>query len=129
MTVGNRGRIGKKLRRRREPLTAGDRLVCAGCGALMGLTLWTFLYGVLFLGAVMIQSRPDVAARIAAGQASATPWDVVPSYWYWGGLCAAAFALFGALAGPERMMDGFETVSQHESDCADHAFMEINNQD
>ena len=112
MTSKNRGC-------RSEIVTLGDRLVCASFGGVAGLSFWAIAYAVLFLGAVIVQSKPEVAARIAAGQAPATPWDVLPEFWYWGAVCGLVLALVGFLSGPERMMDRVERLFRFQHDWAD----------
>lgn len=106
-----RGRPGNK--RRREVLTTGDRLVCGGMGALLGLALWSIFYAILLLIAFKASLKPAIAANPAAD-----PLDLLPSYWWWGAATGDAFALFSFLAGAERMMDAFEWWTDRLGDCA-----------
>jgi hypothetical protein len=114
-------------RRRREVLTWGDRLVCAICGGVLGLVLWTFAYLILIaivLKAVVSDPIP-AAGPVAAAPAGADvapavpvdPWTRLPAF-SWGGTVAVAFALFGAVVGAERMLDGFEKVVRVEDEVA-----------
>lgn len=101
-------------RRKRDPLTATDRLVCAVCGGFLGFVLWTFGYLILISGAMKASARQAAAAH---GPAAVDPLDRLPPFW-WGGPAALAFALFGTAVGPERMMDGFGRVLDLEGEVA-----------
>jgi hypothetical protein len=88
-------------RRKRERLTPIDRLICAFFGAILGFMLWTYGYVIL------VSKTMKVAARQAhAAKGPIDPLERLPSFW-WGGSVATGFALFGAVVGAERMMDGF----------------------
>jgi hypothetical protein len=88
-------------RRTREPMTRTDRLVCAVCGSLLGLFLWTTSYMLVFSVVIRAGAKhPEAAAK-------ADPMDLLPPYW-WGAAFAAGFAGYGTAVGAERMMDGFE---------------------
>jgi hypothetical protein len=99
-------------RRRRERLTATDRLVCAVCGAFLGFVLWTFGYLILVSGAMKAAARQAPPA-----QGPVDPLAKLPPFW-WGGPAALGFALFGAVVGAERMMDGFEKALRAEGAVA-----------
>ena len=96
---------GWSTKRRPEKLTTGDRHVCGGMGAGLGLILWSFAYAILFLLALKLSFRPAVVANVALD-----PLNRLPNHWWWGGLSADSFALFGFLVGPERTMDAFEKI-------------------
>ncbi len=91
-------------RKKRESLTAVDRLVCAVCGAFLGSVLWTFGYLMLVSGAMKASARQAPAAK-----ARVDPIDRLPPFW-WGGSAAVGFALLGSVVGAERMMDGFDRL-------------------
>ena len=99
-------------RRKRERLSVTDRLVCAVCGALLGIVLWTSGYLILVSGTMKAAARQPPPAK-----GSVDPWDRLPPFW-WGGSVALGFALFGAVVGAERMMDGFEKVLRVEGEVA-----------
>ena len=127
MATIQRNRPGSMSARRRkiEAITLGDRLVCLCFGAGAGLLFWAITYSVLFGAALMVQSKPKVAERIAAGLAPATPGEIIPEFWYWGAVCAAVLSLFGTLAGPARMMDGLERLFVRQSDFHDDFLSDV----
>jgi hypothetical protein len=101
-------------------LTRGDRLVCAICGGVLGLVLWSFAYVILIMAAMKVASRSPVpaAAPAAVGAAAAAPIDPfgrLPAF-SWGGTVVVGFAIFGAIAGPDRMIDGFMNVLRVEGE-------------
>jgi hypothetical protein len=109
-------------RRRREVLTRGDRLVCGICGGVLGLFLWTFAYFILITGAMKAAARNPVpaAASAAVGAAAAAPIDPfsrLPAF-SWGGTVVVGFAIFGAIVGPDRMIDGFMNVLRVENEVS-----------
>jgi hypothetical protein len=113
-------------RRRREKLTWGDRLVCAICGGILGLFVWMFAYLILIVAAMKAtvrQPAPVAApvAAVAAPPAPVDPFSRLPAF-SWGGTVVVGFALFGAVAGAERMLDGFEKVVRVE----DQAWQAVN---
>jgi hypothetical protein len=60
-------------------MTKIDRLVCAICGSLLGLVLWTTSYMILFSMVMRAGARhPEAAAS------KADPLDLLPPFW-WGG--------------------------------------------
>jgi hypothetical protein len=101
-------------RRKRERLTKVDRLVCAVTGAFLGFVILAFGFLIL-LPALM---------RAAARQPAAVPpiklLDGLLAPFSWGGLVVAGFAVFGAVVGPERMLDAFEWVIRVEAKFAEH---------
>jgi hypothetical protein len=99
-------------RRKRERLTTLDRLICAFFGAFLGFVLWTFSYVILVSGTMKAAARQAPAVK-----GPIDPLEMLPSYW-WGGSVAVGFALFGAVVGAERMMDGFEKVLRVEGEFA-----------
>jgi hypothetical protein len=99
-------------RGKRERLTATDRLVCAVCGAFLGFALWTVGYLIVVSGTMKAAARQAPAAKGAVG-----PFAMLPPFW-WGSSVALGFGLFGAAAGAERMMDGFEKVLRVEGEVA-----------
>jgi hypothetical protein len=99
-------------RKKRERLTATDRLVCAVCGAFLGFVLWTFGYLILVSG-----TMKAVARQAPAAKGPVDPLERLPAFW-WGGSVALGFALFGAVVGAERMMDGFDKVLRVEGEVA-----------
>ena len=88
--------------RKLERLTPADRCVCAICGFFLGSVVWTYGY----LGVISSVSRKAAASPQVNSQ-PVDPMSRIPSYW-WGSIAAGGFAIFGATAGPERMMDVFE---------------------
>ena len=75
----------------RDKLTIGDRLITALMGGICGFaTMLIVWFLVLNLGA---HSGEDLS---------------LPFHWVWTGTALAA--VVGFLAGPERMMDGFQTA-------------------
>jgi hypothetical protein len=75
----------------RDKMTVGDRLITALMGGVCGFgTLLLVWFLVLNLGA---HSGEDLS---------------LPFHWVWAGTALAA--VVGFLAGPERMMDGFQSV-------------------
>jgi hypothetical protein len=100
-------------RRRAEKLTATDRLVCAICGAFLGFVLWVGGYLILVSAALKGAARHGVP-----DQMTADPFGFLPPFW-WGVFVALAFALFGAIVGAERMMDGFGNAVQAEGKVAE----------
>lgn len=99
-------------RRRRERLTARDRLECAACGAFLGFLLWTLAYLILVGAAFKAGARLDPKAEVQVD-----PMDRLPPFW-WGGPVLLGFAVFGSAVGAERMMDGFERVLRVECEVA-----------
>jgi len=99
-------------RRKRERLTAVDRLVCGVCGAFLGLVLWTIAYSILLAASLKASTRhaPSVAEAV-------NPLDRLPPF-SWCGPVMLGFALFSAVVGAERMMDGFEKVVRIEGEVA-----------
>jgi hypothetical protein len=108
-------------KRRREHLTATDRLVCAACGAFLGLAIWTFAYLIFMMLSLKVAAKAGQQALIAAASDPPVavrpldPDDLLPPF-SWGGAVAAGFALFGA----ERMMDAFEKTVRVEGEIAGH---------
>ena len=100
-------------RRKRERLTVMDRLVCAVCGAFLGIVLWTCGYLILVSGTMKAAARQATPAK-----GWVDPWDKLPPFW-WGSSVALGFALFGAVVGAERLMDGFEKALRVEGKVAD----------
>jgi hypothetical protein len=99
-------------RRKREPMTKIDRLVCAICGSVLGLFLWTTSYMILFSMVMRAGARHPAAAS------KADPADLLPPFW-WGATVAVAFAGYGTVVGAERMMDGFEKAVHVQGKVAD----------
>jgi hypothetical protein len=100
-------------RRKREPMTMTDRLICAICGSLLGLFLWTTGYLVLATLAMKAVARHPVP-----NAAMSDPSDLLPPFW-WGGVPALLFAGYGTAFGAERMLDGFEKILSVQGKIAD----------
>jgi hypothetical protein len=104
-------------RRKREPMTAADRLVCAICGGLLGLVIWSFFYWILLMGAMKASAKANI--RDPAAAPAVDPFAMLPSF-AWGGLVAACFGIYGTVVGAERMLDRFEKVIRIEGEVAKH---------
>lgn len=94
-------------KRKREPLTAGDRLVLALFGGLLGLILWSVLYLILALIGVKVMNKVAALPPQVPAAPPIDPMGHLPPY-SWGSWPALAFAAYGSLVGAERMMDAFE---------------------
>jgi hypothetical protein len=106
-------RCNPPRRRKREPMTKVDRLVCAICGSLLGLFLWTTSY--LLVASLAMRAT---ARHPAPNGAMADPSDLLPPFW-WGGVPALLFAGYGTAVGAERMLDGFEKILSLQGKIAD----------
>ena len=84
--------------------------MCGFLGAFLGMVIWLVLYLSVLFGLLKASARSHGADR-------GDLLDYLPPFW-WGGLLAAAFALFGTCIGPERMMDAFETIMRNLSKAA-----------
>jgi hypothetical protein len=85
---------------------------CARFAALSwGLSLWTFGY------LIMLSRTMKAAARQPAAGRGIDPSERLPSF-AWGGPVALGFAIFGAVVGPELMMDGFDKALHVEGEVA-----------
>jgi len=100
-------------RRRRERLTAGDRLVCGVFGSLMGLLFWTFGYFIVITVLLKLAAKAHGAGGLV------DPLEHLP--YFGGGVpVVLGFAVFGAVVGPELMMDTSEKVLRVENEIADY---------
>ena len=84
---------------RAKGLTAGDRSICAICGALIGATIWTIVYFFMIIGVAGPQKHAGT------GMVPTDPFDRLPAYGPWVAVTAAGFALLGAVGGPDRLVD------------------------
>ncbi|QEH32720.1 hypothetical protein OJF2_11990 [Aquisphaera giovannonii] len=115
-------------KRKREPMTAVDRLVCLIIGGFLGFAIWTIAYVILISGAMKASARhhPTITTSpdqgiLAQGAVEVPrdldPFDRLPPFW-WGSSVALAFGLFGAVVGGERMVDAFERIVRVEGEVA-----------
>lgn len=108
------------VRHEARRLSVMDRFVCATFGIVFGSIIWFLLYLTLLFGAMKAEAKAErlraeepraVAARPNPGpppKPEAKPLrfeDRVPfSYGVW---FVLGFAIFGALGGPDRLLNGF----------------------